>query len=268
MHACMHAFAQIVHVFATRQGPGVCHVLFCTSCLLLQCRRRQMVEEDEFQNRDGMGLQPLTEKTPTEAAETGKYRIFLLLVIPLVGQFLAWSTYFCAAKLCEQQGVYDKKFAFIHEYQLGYVYLAIWIITMARSLLVINANGARGPARVDRPDQHIYKIMAAGGDLKDAPYVLMAGTGAQGRFNRAQRGVFNTDESLPLLVGNIILSGLVFGPIIAGLALLIGFGRVLFGLKYKESPKSRMAGFLPATIGEKWVEGLVLLCAIKGIFAI
>eukprot|EP00927_Polykrikos_kofoidii_P014844 TRINITY_DN16558_c1_g1_i1.p1 TRINITY_DN16558_c1_g1~~TRINITY_DN16558_c1_g1_i1.p1 ORF type:complete len:242 (-),score=37.34 TRINITY_DN16558_c1_g1_i1:138-863(-) len=225
-----------------------------------------LMEEDEFQDRDATGLQPWTEKTPTEAAEAGKYRVMLLLISPLLGQVFAWSTYLILAKLCGQQGLYDKKFAFIHEFQLGYVYLAIWIIAMARTLLVINANAARAPARVDRPDQHVYKIMAADGDWKGAPYVLMAGTGAQGRFNRAQRGVFNTDESMPLVLANIIVTGLVFGPIIACLALLIGFGRVVYGLKYKESSKVRGAGLVPATMGEKWVEGLVLLCAIKGIF--
>ena len=50
----------------------------------------------------------------------------------------------------------------------------------------INANGARLPAKLDRPDQHIYQIMAEKGPLANAPYVLMATTGAAGRFNRAQ----------------------------------------------------------------------------------
>lgn len=216
--------------------------------------------------RDAMGLQPLTEKTPTEAAEASKYRNLLLLIIPVVGQVFAWSTYLCGAKLLGQQEMYDKKFALIHEFQLGYVYLAIWVISYSRAILVVSANSARAPARVDRPDQHVYQIKAAGGNLKDAPYVLMASTGPQGRFNRAQRGVFNTDEAMPVVLANITFAGFVFGPVITCLALLVGYGRVQFGLNYKEAPKARGGGFFMSMIGEKWIEGLVLLCAIKGIF--
>merc|ERR1712039_369826 len=102
--------------------------------------------------------------------------------------------------------------------------------------------------------------------MGDAPYVMMADTGAQGRFNRAQRGVFNTDEAMPMTLANVVLTGYVFGPVITLLALLIGFGRAQFGLKYKEGPNDRIGGFAIAAIGEKWVEGLLLLCAIKGIF--
>lgn len=222
--------------------------------------------EDEFADRDSMGLQPHTEKTQTEEQATKGYVKMLLVFIPLIGQLLAWSTYFCASTLLGKKQAYDKKFQFIHDYELGYIFLSVYIIAFTRSCLVINANGARAPARVDRPDQHVYKIMAASGPLKDAPYVMMATTGPQGRFNRAHRGVFNTDEALPLFLTNTLLAGSVFGPIIACLVLLVAYGRVTFGLKYKNSAKERGAGFLPAVIGEKWTEAFVLLCAIKGIF--
>merc|ERR1712023_187063 len=99
-----------------------------------------------------------------------------------------------------------------------------------RMVLVINANGARAPARVDRPDQHVYKIMDKDGPNKDTPYVMMANTGPQGRFNRAQRGVFNTDESMPLYIANSILAGAVFGPFVVLLNILVAYGRITFGL--------------------------------------
>merc|ERR1719215_94856 len=95
---------------------------------------------------------------------------------------------------------------------------------------------------------------------------MLASAGPQGRFNRAKRGVFNFDEVMPVVLANIAFAGFVFGPIIACLALLIGYGRVQFGLKYKEEPKGRIGGFMMTMVGEKWIEGLVLLCAIKSIF--
>ena len=52
-------------------------------------------------------------------------------------------------------------------YQLGYVFLAVWIVSYTRTFLAILANSARAAARLDRPDQHVYKVMAASGALKD-----------------------------------------------------------------------------------------------------
>jgi len=233
---------------------------------LLAMSAQTILEENEFTGRDPTGLQELTDQTPSEEKETTKYMKMLLIMIPVIGQVLAWSTYFGCAKLLGQQELYDKKFAFLRENQLGYVFLAVWIVSMTRATVVCLANGARGPARVDRPDQHVYKIMAADGSLKDAPFVMMVNTGPQGRFNRAQRGVFNLDESLPLVLVNVLLAGSVFGPVVACLCLLIAYGRVIFAAKYRNAAKERGAGFGLTMIGEKWIEGLVLLSAIMSVF--
>ena len=56
----------------------------------------------------------------------------------------------------------------------------------------------RAGARVDRPDQHVYKIMSPEAKAS-SPYVLMSNTGWTGRFNRAQRGAFNTDGKMVIL---------------------------------------------------------------------
>jgi len=225
-----------------------------------------VLDEDEFKNRDSQGLQPYTEKTATEEQETSKYQSMLLFKLPLIGQALCWSIYLVCGRVLGQQEVYDKKFEVIHEYQLGYIFLAVWIVCMTRSASICQANGARAPARVDRPDQHVYRIMSASGPLKDSPYVMMANTGPQGRWNRAQRGVFNADESMPMVLVNCILAASVFGPVVPCICLLIAYGRVTFTVKYKQSASARLAGFLPAMIGEKLLEGLVLLCAIKSVF--
>lgn len=222
-------------------------------------------EEDEFEGRDEMGLEK-KDVVKTEHEGMVSYVKILMVALPLIGLVFAVGTYFVMVKLVGQQELFDQKFEFIHEYQLGYVFLAVWITGYTRGFLVANANAARAPTRLDRPDQHVYKIMASSGPLKHAPYVMMANTGAAGRFNRAQRGVFNSDESLPLFLANTILAGSVFGPAILVVICLAAYGRATFAVCYKNSTKSRINGLLPAMIGEVWVSGLVLLCAVKGIF--
>jgi len=160
--------------------------------------------------------------------------------------------------------ILDTKIAFLHQFDLGYVYLAVYITSLARQRIIVNANATRAAARVDRPDQHVYKLMDPRSS-STAPYVLMATSGWAGKFNRAQRGAFNTDETLPHHLVNTLLAGAVYGPAIMPLALLSAYGRIKFALLYTESADKRGAGFLPALVGEQWTGGLVLLTAIKAI---
>jgi hypothetical protein len=155
----------------------------------------------------------------------------------------------------------DAKLAFLSQHDLGYVYLAVYLTGLARARIMVNSNVQRAGARVDRPDQHVYKVM----DPKaadEAPLVLMANTGWAGRFNRAQRGAFNTDESLPIFLMSLVLAGAIFGPAILVVALLAGYGRVTFALKYTEDSSKRGAGLLPAFVAEAWASGLVLFVAL------
>merc|ERR1740129_1252931 len=105
--------------------------------------------EDECKDRDASGLKPASEKTKSEADEFKMYCRLLLVMVPVLGQILAWGAYLVCGRFLGQQGIFDKKFGMIHEFQLGYVYLAVWIISHARALLAVSANAARSPARVD-----------------------------------------------------------------------------------------------------------------------
>jgi hypothetical protein len=90
------------------------------------------------------------------------------IIIPLsapcpqaIQQALAWSTYLAVSYvLPAQKALLDEKFKFLHAYDLGYVFLAVWIVALARNALSLNANSARAGARVGRPDQHVYKVCA------------------------------------------------------------------------------------------------------------
>lgn len=218
--------------------------------------------------RDAQGLTPRKKDGPggDEDAASKAYAQYMKMVfamIPTIQLVLAVGTFF-ALRLVGFGEKLDAKFAFLTQYDLGYVYLAIYIISMGRNRVMVNANVARAGARVDRPDQHVYKVMDAKAPA-DAPLVLMANTGWPGKFNRAQRGAFNTDESLPQFLVNTLLSGAVFGPAVVPIALLQVYGRVTFALKYTESKSKRGAGFLPAVVGENWMMGLVLFVALKAI---
>lgn len=224
-------------------------------------------EESEFENRDPQGLEKSKkdddfDEDKAVAKAERFYKNMLFLQVPMIAGGLAWGTYLALAYGLGQKAKLDAKFLLLKSHDLGWVYLSVWITQQARSRLMVNANARRAGARVGRPDQHAYKVM----DPKaksDAPLVLMANSGALGRFNRAQRGIFNTDEAAPLFLASTLLAGFVFGPVVPGLSALAAYGRVKFGLGYAESGAGRMAGFMPAMIAEGWMSGLVGLIAIK-----
>eukprot|EP00873_Tetraselmis_striata_P006529 jgi/Tetstr1/426793/TSEL_017008.t1 len=148
-------------------------------------------------------------------------------------------------------------------HDLGYIYLAWFLVLVARSYATVNANEARAPARLDRPDQHIYKIMAESGPLAGAPYVLMATTGEAGRLNRAQRACANMDEGMPLFLSGLLLQGAVFGPLAACVAALYMYGAVRFATDYKADPKARLHGFMCSGIAQMVSGGFVSLIAVR-----
>ena len=163
-----------------------------------------------------------------------RYTKLFFVQIPLIQLGLSAGTY---ATICyglpmlgmtSAQAAVTSKIEFLAQHDLGWVYLAVYIVALGRDRIAANSNAVRAGARVDRPDQHVCEYHAVSScvcgvsmimpanwlahvrltlcvdkimDPKTAgsstPYVLMSNTGWTGRFNRAQRGAFNTDESLP-----------------------------------------------------------------------
>ena len=234
--------------------------------------------EDEFKNRDSRGLRTDVPRK-TEAEVRSMYLWMFAKVLLLQAPFLAtllvlFFTYGVPDALLEKVGLAGylpghadlvaTKFAFIHANQLGFVFLAWYLVYLTRVYLMLNANGARGPAMLDRPDQHIYKVMDANAP-DDAPYVLMANTGAAGRFNRSMRAVANMDEGLPMYITGLLLSALCFGPCALLPALLTMYGRSTFANGYKESLGARGKGFFASVVAEHLTGSLVLIAALKGL---
>jgi len=225
-----------------------------------------MSSEDDFKHRDAQGLLKQPKRPADEASERVFYFKLYATWTTNVGPGLAWFGFWLAAQFAPSYRTRcDAAIAFVHEHDLGWVY-ATWIVVFfVRLYMAINANGARAQARLDRPDQHIYKIMAREGAMASAPFVLMVNTGPEGRFNRAQRAAANMDEGLPVLLTGLLLIAPVFGPAAFGLALCNAYGRVKYAHLYKRDKDQRLAGFVPAQLAEQVVAGLVGIVAVKGL---
>ena len=101
--------------------------------------------------------------------------------------------------------------------------------------------------------------------ISDKPYVMMVTTGEVGRFNRAQRACYNTDESMSVFLTGLLLGAFMFGPFATLLAVVNLYGRCRFADLYTHSVKARGAGFLPSVVSEHVSAALVGICAIKSI---
>ncbi len=211
----------------------------------------------------GPSLLPLEKAVAEESEMRGYQKRFLKLII-VQAPIIAWSIYFATTKILLSQSSLDimnSKLEFIKKYELHYVYISVYMVYLARLILVTNVNGARGPTRLGRPDQHIYQVVGT----KDL--VLMATKGVHGRFNRAQRGILNMDEGLPLFAAGTLLVAPVFGQVVCFfLVPLYAYGRVKMAFDYKESKEVRLGGFMLAMIAEHGMFGFVGLIAIKVFF--
>mmetsp|Transcript_7311 Transcript_7311/g.15986 ORF Transcript_7311/g.15986 Transcript_7311/m.15986 type:complete len:218 (+) Transcript_7311:69-722(+) len=210
-----------------------------------------------------MESEPLTpDMTEAEAQKEAVTRSMYFKMIgkhlAITANILAWGTYLLFKFIPGQADVYAKKFAVMHEYQLGYPFLVVYMLYVTRQYLNINSSGARAAAAIERPDQHTYEDAAG-------KQVLMSSKGAKGRFNRAQRAAFNMDESLPLFASALLGVGLVLGPVVLIPALLSVYGRINVAGSYKVDAGARGTGVMLAFTGEMWTQGLALLCAIKSL---
>jgi hypothetical protein len=176
------------------------------------------------------------EKARTEDYMRNKYTKQLTMVVLVQGPIIGWSLYFINKALIseESQAIMEAKFKFLQVYQLHYLYIAIFMAYLTKLPLIVNANGSRSPARVDRPDQHIYQVVGT------KQLVLMATDGVYGRFNRAQRGSVNMDESLAQFLANSLLVAPVLGTIACYFLLpMYAYGRISFAHAYKVDKTKR-----------------------------
>eukprot|EP00757_Euglenozoa_sp_SAG-D1_P019549 gene19549-977_t len=225
------------------------------------------MDKEEFKHLDERGLRKASsmERTDNEAMERVHYFKLYATITTNVAPLLCLATYALVGWLFPSQAaIQASKIQFITDHQLNWVYACWYVVFLTRMYMAINANGARSAARVDRPDQHCYKIMDP--NAAKQSYILMENTGPVGRFNRAQRAAANMDESLPIFLVGLLLVAAVFGPIALGIATLNVFGRVRMANVYKQDAKKRLAGFVPAMFSEQITSAFVGLVVVKSFF--
>jgi len=238
-----------------------------------------MAIEDEFSRRDASGLTPTfihgaQSSTQAESATRQglfkKIGVIYFVIAPLLALVLLWGMCKLSPTSSDQ---YAERMELMRKYDLGWLYAAVYILNLTRTYASINAIGARAAARVDRPDQHAYRIMAnpqckdGHSKLSDAPYVLMENVGPAGRFNRAQRAAFHFDEGLELLLSTIFLVGVVVPQLVFGLTAVYCVNRKMYTDVYTGSLGGRMdfyqlvvlpSAILGAMLGMFAVQSLVM----------
>jgi len=219
--------------------------------------------EDQFTDKGPDGLLAEAPKK-TELAVIQNY---LIIYGGFYCMAIAFATAVMAGYETDMYGyvpgisvAYTAKLQFLKTYELGYVYLALIIITLTRMMTVLRCSAARSQARVANPDQHAYMLHDK--NIGEKHYVLMANTGALGKWNRSQRAHEHMIETQGLFVGQTILAGFLVGPVAAFLCVVWGVGRFVFMSAYQKAAKARVSGFLMTMVPECFQLGLCMcICA-------
>ena len=118
--------------------PEVCHAVCCV-------RRKDGPQDDD----------------EAMAKAQARYTKLFFFQIPLIQLALSTGTYFGICYGLPLMGMPSMKVAvstkidFLAQHDLGWIYLAVYLVAMGRDRIALNANAVRAGARVDRPDQHV-----------------------------------------------------------------------------------------------------------------
>lgn len=223
-------------------------------------------EEEDCKRRDGKGLRPGVD---TRVASESRERIHYFTLYGLIlaaAPFIAFVVYCCIPIWSPRLSrMVEDRLQFIANNDLHWVYFSWYAVFVTRCYMSINANGARLPARVDRPDQHVYRVMSSAKPFADMPYVLMVNTGVIGRFNRAQRAAAHMDEFMGLFLTALLLGAAVFGPLSFFMAATYAVARISYANAYTKHAQERLRVIVMIIASEHIVAGFVLFIALKSV---
>lgn len=110
------------------------------------------------------------------------------------------------------------------------------------------ASNARFHACIANPDQYIYQSAKANAGGSQDAVLLVNDDSAAGRFNRAQRGIANTQETQYFALICYVCALLV-APKTATIAIgVYALGRVIFVTGYEHSAPARLMGMLVSVV--------------------
>jgi len=208
--------------------------------------------------RDAKGI-PLKSPYPDGVSVVMLYS-GMTFIITAIGTIIAYFTsYFTESKVTAA----NAKIAIISEYDLGWLYLGIFLIRILTLPININLGMARKESKAGLPDQHVYKVMGAEGSKLG--YVLMENEGVHGVFNRAQRALQNYHENFPGVVVQYVAASFVF-PFETFVCMMIWQIATCVGaVGYADSVDGRMKGRLPGYFAMSTIGGMIIIIAFKAL---
>jgi hypothetical protein len=120
----------------------------------------------------------------------------------------------------------------------GPLLLGLWMLNLTHAMLVAQVLEGRRATGCNAPDQHIYKVMGTG------ELVLMDDDGANGKFNRAQRGLASMAETAFIFVVGLLPICYVFPWTAALLVFMFAYSRWSYAAGYASKRTGRMGGFM------------------------
>jgi len=181
----------------------------------------------------------------------------IIIISFIMGQLISWPVYKYG-----DTAAYDQKIDLLASMNLGWLYLALPVIYYARTFTSLNANINRSAANLTPPHMYAYKVQTAKGK-PELPYVILEEEGPVGEANRAQRGIDNLMEYLPMYLAYVCANGFVF-PFPTFLnVLMFMYSRMKYARGYTKSAGSRQAGFMLFGLTQMNMEGLLLIAAGK-----
>jgi len=210
---------------------------------------------------DGLVEKKLDEKgMPTSGAydKVNPAVIYSIMnvVFTAVGLGLAYAIH------STNSDAYDAKIATLKAADLGYAYLAVYVLQQTLFAQQIFVALGRKKSHASNPDQYIYETVGRAGE----PYVRLVTEGAVGEFNRAQRGIDNTREGFPMILAQVVLAGFVYPKVVLAISVVYFFARCLYSHGYIKGAASRMPGQFMSMLSTGVVLGsLNLFVAIKAV---